>query len=152
MLLTGCGQTANQKSQVALEKDGQGIEGGNASAPTRSERLEAEAEGAKATTEQHLLEEAREPPGEDERSEEREEEKTAKLEAEGRRYTAKVNRLLRGRGAVGMTTAEVRHRLGAPSHTQEISGQEYVYYLEGEDQTEYQLIVEDGRVVTINRY
>lgn len=138
LALAGCGETAQQKNHKALEEDQRAINGKSIGETEADEALEAE-----QAKRQHEEDEetARE---------------TRHLEHEADARKRKVARLLRDHGAVGMSASDVRHALGSPDHTQEIAGETFWYYSEGGAEgttpTEYQLIISDGAVSSINRY
>jgi hypothetical protein len=50
-----------------------------------------------------------------------------------------------------LSTTAVKRLLGPPYHTQDIAGQVFWYYKQG-DETEYQLVISSGVVGSINRY
>lgn len=60
------------------------------------------------------------------------------------------DKLLFQQGAVGLSAAEVRRKLGPPDHTQVIGGQRYWYYPATDN--DFQLIFSNGVVTEVNRY
>lgn len=63
--------------------------------------------------------------------------------------------LLTHRHAVGMTEDTLRRKLGSPEHLQEIEGTNFWYYkyeLSIDEEVEYQVVIIDGIVHSVNRY
>lgn len=67
-----------------------------------------------------------------------------------RRASKLRSALLAGKGVIGLTTAAVKKELGKADHTQEVGGEVYWYYANGDN--EYQLVIVGGRVTQVNKY